>query len=293
MSLLRLCHPSRLSRLARLSVVVGGVVVVVAGGAGSSACVPGAPLPIVESISDPQARARLAATGARRERMDAIVKAALPGLQGVVVNATMDVAAVAPAQFSVSVRSFFEVPQQVLVADGSTVTIYDATSGSPRFYQGPANALSLRRVLGLPLSPEDAVALMLGRAPLSAEREGWPLPRVRVIAVDGASQTYTVSIERAGRGALHWTARLKDDALVGLVAFTGDGRPLVSATLTDHTDVDGIAFAQRIAVRLEDASGSDGQEVVLRVVDGHFNGPPLPPEAFTLTPPPGVRVDPL
>jgi outer membrane lipoprotein-sorting protein len=282
-----------LLRPSRLRVVVPAIAWTLVVGALLPACVPAAALPVVESMNDAQARARLAATGARRERMDAIVKAALPGLQGVVVNATMDVAAVAPAQFSVSVRSFFEVPQQVLVADGSTVTIYDATSGSPRFYQGPANALSLRRVLGLPLSPEDAVALMLGRAPLSAEREGWPLPRVHVIAVDGATQTYTVSIERPGRGALHWTARLKDDALVGLVVFTGDGRPLVNATLTDHRDVDGTAFAQRIAVHLEDASGGDGQEVVLRVIDGHFNGPPLPPEAFTLTPPPGVRVDPL
>jgi hypothetical protein len=61
----------------------------------------------------------------------------------------------------------------------------------------------------------------------------------------------------------------------------------VTATVSFH----GIAFAQRIAVRLEDVSGADGQALVLRVVDGHFNGPPLRPEAFTLTPP-GVRVDP-
>jgi hypothetical protein len=222
-------HPPR--RFVNTTIAVGLVVVVaVTLGDGLLGCVPAAPLPEVEALSDAQARARLLAGGARRERMDAVIKAALPGLQGVVVNATMDVAAVAPAQLSVSVRSFFEVPQQVLVADGATVTVYDATSGSPRFFQGPANALSLRRVLGLPLSPDDAVALVLGRAPLAPEREGWPAPRVRVIAVDVRAQTYTVAIERPGRGALHWTSRLADDALVGLSVFTGDGRPLVSAT---------------------------------------------------------------
>lgn len=285
-------HPPR--RFVNTTIAVGLVVVVaVTLGDGLLGCVPAAPLPEVEALSDAQARARLLAGGARRERMDAVIKAALPGLQGVVVNATMDVAAVAPAQLSVSVRSFFEVPQQVLVADGATVTVYDATSGSPRFFQGPANALSLRRVLGLPLSPDDAVALVLGRAPLAPEREGWPAPRVRVIAVDVRAQTYTVAIERPGRGALHWTSRLADDALVGLSVFTGDGRPLVSATLSEHVDVDGIAFAHRIVVHLLDAVGAEGQDVVLRVVDGHFNGPPLPPEAFTLTPPAGVRVDPL
>ena len=48
--------------------------------------------------------------------------------------------------------------------------------------------------------------------------------------------------ERPGRGALHWTSRLADDALVGLSVFTGDGRPLVSATLSEHVDVDGLSL---------------------------------------------------
>jgi hypothetical protein len=84
------------------------------------------------------------------------------------------------------------------------------------------------------------------------------------------------------------TARLADDAIVGVAAFTGDGRPLITAVLDDHGAHNGVPFAKRVTV-----STAQGERVVLSVQDGRYNGDSLPAEAFTLTPPPGVVVDEL
>lgn len=239
---------------------------------------------------------RLRKSADARQQAEGTIKAALPGLQGVALQATVDVAAVAPGQLAVSVRSFFETPMQVLVADGSTVTLYDATRGAARFARGPATPTTLQRVLGVPLLPDDVVALLLGRAPIDA-RADWPAPRITAQNVDAAAGTYTAVIERAGRGALWWTARLVDDALVGAVAFAGDGRRLVEVTATDIRPENGVLLAHTLLLHLvpADAGGAfaEARDVVLTVQELRMNGEQLPAEAFVLEPPPGTTVDPL
>ncbi len=256
----------------------------------SSACThtPDAPAVV---ISDDDALARLTRAGVGRERFEGVVKAAMPGLQGVVVNATLDVAAASPDKLNVAVRSFFEVPQQVLVASGDVVTLYDASTGAAQFLRGRASPQSLQRVLGVPLAPDDVVALVLGRAPVDVVKPGWPKARVHVIGTDAATQTYTVAIERAGRGAIHWTARVADDVVVAAAAFTGDGRRLLTVQAADHQAHAGLSFANTLRVQMAEGSGSDA-EVVLRIVDGGagFNGPALADEVFVLEPPPGMPV---
>lgn len=266
------------------ALVVVAVALVLALGA---ACVT-TPAPLPPAIDDAGARARLVEDAARRQRFEGVVKASLPGIEGAVVNATLDVAAQAPSQLSVAVRSFFEVPQQILVASDGTVTLYDATSGSARFARGPATDQSLKNVLGLPLGPDDAIALLLGRAPLEPARPGWPAPRMRVVDVD--AETFTVAIERAGRGAVNWQVRRSDGVVAAAGFFTGDGRRVLEAKVTDRSaGDDGVAFPRRIVVTLLADSGRSG-EVVLTVQDGRFNGPPVPPEAFVLEPPPGISL---
>ena len=259
-------------------------------------CAHTAPLPAAETLTTEGITARLTSSAQQRQRLDGVIKAALPGLQGAVLSAIVDVAAEAPRQLSVSVRSFFEVPTQVLVADNDTVTLYDASSGAPRFSRGPATDKSLQRVLGVPLVPDDVVALILGRAPVAVV-EGAPAARLKVLGIDEQAGTYTVSIERAGRGTLWWTARFSDDALVALVAFAGDGRRLVEARCSDHVVVAGVAFAHAVRLRLvpdsEGGAFAESKEVVLTVQQATFNGPPLPPEAFVLVPPPGTPINPM
>ena len=244
-------------------------------------------LPDVSTLTDEQASARLHKSAERRRTLEGVVKARLPGLEGVVVNATLDVAVRAPADLSVAVRSFFDMPQQVLAAFNGEVVLYDATTGSPRFFKGPASDRTLARVLGLPLGPDDAAALLLGRAPLDA-RVGWPPPRLRLVSVDEDKALYTVQIDRPGRGAVVVTARATDDALVSAELFRGDGRKLVSARFEQLKDHEGTAFAHRIALVVKDS----GQELVLEVQEARFNQP-LDDTAFILVPPEGTPVAPL
>ncbi|MDP2340859.1 MAG: DUF4292 domain-containing protein [Deltaproteobacteria bacterium] len=244
-------------------------------------------LPDVSTLTDEQVSARLHKSAERRRTLEGVIKARLPGLEGVVVNATLDVAVRAPADLSVAVRSFFDMPQQVLAAFNGEVVLYDATTGSPRFFRGPASDRTLTRVLGLPLGPDDAAALLLGRAPLDT-RAGWPPPRLRLVSVDEEHATYTVQIDRPGRGAVVVTARATDDALVSAELFRGDGRKLVSARFEQLKDHDGVVFADRIALIVKDT----GQALVLEVQEARFNQP-LDDVAFILVPPEGSVVLPL
>jgi hypothetical protein len=258
-----------------------------------AACVHVPRFPEVRALGSADVEARLRAAALRRVAVDGVAKAALPGLGGAVVNATVDVAAAAPDRLSVAVRSFFEVPQQILVANGDVVTLYDATTGAPRFFAGPASDRTLARVLGVPLSPDDAVALILGRAPLDT-RDGRPPPRVRLVAVDDDEGTYTARIERAGRGALLVTARVSDDAIVAVEVWRGDGRPLVRATCGDFVVHDGVAFARRIVLSLVDDGLAPGPRgVVLSMTKANWNPAALPDSAFVLDVPPDQPVLPL
>jgi hypothetical protein len=251
-------------------------------------CVHGPAHPEVRALTDADVALRLAQQAERRRAVEGVAKASLPGLGGAVLNATVDLAAQAPARLSVAVRSFFEAPQQIFVADGDTVTLYDATTGTPRFSRGPARADTLARVLGVALAPDDAVALILGRPPV-LPREQLAAPRVRLVDVDDNRGTFRAAIERVGRGRLVVTARASDNALVALEVMHGDGRPLLRATCSDFVDVDGVAFAQRIEIARADGEAG----LVLSMTTATWNPPALPDTAFVLDVPPGMPVEPL
>ena len=137
------------------------VVVAVAAG-----CPRPAPLPSLDGLTDEVAVRRARAGGERRARLVGTIKARLPGLEGVVASADLDVALQPRAMVSVAVRSFFEQPMQMLVTDGELVTVFDATQGQPVFFRGSADAATLARVLPLPLSPRETVAIFLARPPV-------------------------------------------------------------------------------------------------------------------------------
>lgn len=242
----------------------------------------------VSTLTHPLVDARLRQSAARRVSLSGTYTARLPGIEGVVVNATVDVAARAPGDLNIGVRSFFEVPQQVLVAsnvDGqSVITLYDATSGAPVFSRGPASERTLGRVIGVPLLPDDAVSLLLGRPPLDV-REGYPAARVRLLDVDETRGTYRASIERAGRGAVVVDVDAKDDAVVGATLARGDGRRLATVRVVAHVDVDGVRYPRQLLLRVEES----GQEVILEVKDVDFGAVVLD-EAFVLEPPEGTPI---
>ncbi|MBM4281090.1 MAG: hypothetical protein FJ137_10135 [Deltaproteobacteria bacterium] len=279
----------------RLLVLVGLALAGPTGTITVAGCAHAPRFPAVHALNDASVATRLQVAAARRHAVDGVAKAGLPGVGGAVASVTVDVIAAAPDRLMVAVRSFFEAPQQIVVAHGDVVTLYDATAGSPQFLRGPADEGTLRRVLGLPLLPDDAVALLLGRAPVDAVADR-ALPRVRLVAVDDDDGTYTARVERDAadrRGAWVVTARVTDDALVGVVVEGRDGRALVRARCSDFVEVGGAAFARRLELTLVDAPAGGPGVVVLSLPQATWNPASLPEGAFVLEPPPDVVVHPL
>lgn len=253
-------------------------------------------LPELDSLTDAQATARVMRAAARRERMTGVVKAKLPGLQGVVMSATLDVAVEPRAKLSVAVRSFFEQPQQMLVTDGTVVTVYDATSGEPVFFQGPVSPKAVAKIFAVPLMPDDVVALFLARpfagASTDVNHDGdGNVVRGRLVSVDHTKATYDLWLESPGHAPAQVTARVHDDAIVRWQHFTRDGRPLLDVTYADLRTVGDAVVPFAWTFTLVDRTPHEA--LLFTATDVTFNGERLPPEAFRLDPPPGVSVRPL
>lgn len=242
-----------------------------------------APLPNLDGLTDEVAVRRARAGGERRARLVGTIKARLPGLEGVVASADLDVALQPSAMVSVAVRSFFEQPMQMLVTDGEQVTVFDATQGQPMFFRGSADATTLARVLPLPLSPREAVAIFLARPPVDGA--------ARLLGVDREAGTYDLWLEPPDIGPCRLTVRAADDAVVRWQAFKRDGRPLLDVGYRDLRPADGTTVPFAWHVRRLDVT----PELTLdfTATDVTWNGPPLPPDAFRLEPPPGTELKPL
>ena len=248
-----------------------------------AACPRGAGLPDLDSLTDEVATKRARAAGARRQRLVGTMKARLPGLQGVVASADLDVALQPPAKLSVAVRSFFEQPMQMFVTDGALVTLFDATQGTPLFFRGSADSATLSRVLPLPLSPREAVAIFLARPPQDGS--------ARLVGVDEEAGTFELWFESPELGPSQLTIRATDDALLRWRALLRDGRALLDVRYGDLRHSDGTTVPFAWSVRRLDVSPEQALEFT--ATDITWNGPPLPDEAFRLEPPPGTELRPL
>lgn len=249
----------------------------------TSACPRGAGLPDLDSLTDEVAAKRARASGARRARLVGTLKARLPGLEGVVASADLDVALQPTGMMSVAVRSFFEQPMQMFVTDGEVVTIFDATQGQPVFLRGRADSASLARVLPLPLSPREAVAIFLARPPAEGPS--------RLVGVDEREGTYELWIESPDHGPCQLTVRATDDALLRWQAFRRDGRPLLDVRYGDLRASNGTVVPFSWHLRRLDVEPE--QALNFSATDITWNGPPLPDDAFRLEPPPGTELRPL
>ena len=248
-----------------------------------AACPRGAPLPDLDSLTDDVAAKRARASGERRLRLVGTLKARLPGLEGVVASADLDVALQPYAMLSVAVRSFFEQPMQMFVTDGVQVTIFDATQGAPVFLRGSADAASLARVLPLPLSPREAVAIFLARPPATGP--------ARLLSVDEHAGTFELWIEPPDMGPCQLTVRAVDDAILRWRAFRRDGRALLDVTYGDLRPAGGTTVPFAWNVRRRDVEPE--QALNFSATDVTWNGPALPDEAFRLDPPAGTELRPL
>jgi outer membrane lipoprotein-sorting protein len=191
-------------------------------------------------------------------------------------SATVLLAAERPGRLRFDVLSPFGSPLASLATDGKSVGYFDRGAG--RFVRGPARACTLAWTVRLPLSPDDAVEVLLGSVPLMPaassdvswdERAGLEVLRVR--APDGAVEEI-----RLGGPAGAWTVRaaqLRDRA----------GRPRWRVEHDEWRVLGGFPMPRRTRV-------SDGEnDVRLRYRDEEVNVP-LPPGIFGTGAPPGVPV---
>jgi outer membrane lipoprotein-sorting protein len=235
----------------------------------------------LSTLTDDVAVARVHKAASHRQRMAGTVHAKLPGVQGVVMSADLDVALEPPAMLSVAVRSFFEQPQQVLVTDGKTVSLYDATSGQPHFKHGPADGKSIEKLLGVPLLPDEVVAVFLAHPDDDAKGH--------LARVDEKAGTYTVTLQADGKAQADVTVRASDDAVVAWRQYRGDGSALVDVSYGELKPVGDAVMPFQWTLTLVD----NKQAIELKATDVTFNGPRLPPDAFQLTPPGNVPWEPL
>jgi hypothetical protein len=248
-----------------------------------SACPHPVGFPDLKSLTDDTATARVMNAAQRRERMQGLIKARLPGLQGVVASADLDVAAQPAAKLSIAVRSFFEQPMQMLVTDGATVTIFDATKGTPTFLRGKADARTIEKIITIPLMPNEVVEVLLARPPDGA--------RGRLLGVDEKEGTYELAFESPGHAPFQVMARAKDDAILRWRLFYDDGRPRITVEYGDFRALGDAVVPFAWSIQRLDTEAKE--QVHFSAVDVTFNGPALPDDAFRLEPPEGIPIIPL
>jgi hypothetical protein len=99
-----------------------------------------------------------------------------------------------PASLMIQANDFFNRPQSVLACDGERFGLWAAQEGA--YYVGPATPANLARFLRVPLSPQEVVAMLLGRAPRVTPGTPW---RFLVDRDERAYQLTTLSPESIGQ----------------------------------------------------------------------------------------------
>ena len=167
-----------------------------------------------------------------------------------------------PARLRVEVHGFLNQLVAVLVSDGRHFALY--RPGAPGLEQGPVHASLLEEVTGLPLRPEEAVAVLLGAPSLGAARPG----RAEVLS-DG-----TLRVELAGDGA----RRVTFDQASNLRRLeVRQGERVLHVRYDDYRSVGGVPFAHDIALEFSEPEAR--AEVSFQEVELN---PELPPGTFVL-----------
>ncbi|MBW2540789.1 MAG: DUF4292 domain-containing protein [Deltaproteobacteria bacterium] len=179
-----------------------------------------------------------------------------------------------PSRLRVEVLGFLNQSLAVIATDGEAFEVYRADSQS--YESGEVDEQLLWREAGIDLSPDEAVAVLLGSpvsdaqlAPANAARDvdGW----IRIDLADArGTVVQRVTFDPAGQ-------------LRGLEVFDASGGVAWAARFDAYRDVGGSAFAHSIEVDVR--SGMTHAEISFRDVELN---PDLPAEMFRLSPPGGA-----
>jgi hypothetical protein len=180
--------------------------------------------------------------------------------------------AVEPGRLQLQAMDFFGRPQSQLVSDGQRFGLYLAAEGL--YFLGPASPANLARFVRVPLSPEELVSLLLGRAPrLAAE---WRLE------VDREAGAYRLSGSAGPRSQTVWVDPVTFRALRTEVA----GDTPYRARFEDLKVAGPVAFPRTIVL---ESPQQEGVRIDLQYQQLTVNGQP-DPSLFAPEPPEGVRI---
>jgi hypothetical protein len=243
------------------------------------ACVhtkPVLPPPTVE-----RARLQLMNESARRQRVEGLLTARMPGLQGAVLRADIDVVAMVDGFLFLSVQGFFGAPTHVITTDGRTATIYDGTGPTPVFRRGELSRASLRSLLPVDASPRDAVRVLLAIPPIHADS------RVTVLGRD--ERSWSARVENRDGSAAELELDVGSGRMRRWQAFQADGQAAFVATYSwDGNEPKSFSL---VAADRGQAESERTLEFSWKQVT--YNGRLAPPETFELVVPPGATVKPL
>jgi hypothetical protein len=173
-----------------------------------------------------------------------------------------------PSRLRVEILGFLNQSQAVLVTDGDHFEVYRTHDQS--YESGAVDDRLLWNEVGILLSPEEAVAVLLGAPtiapdlyPAGAVRDGDGYIRIDLADADGVLRQ-RVSFDPAG-------------PLRRFELLDSRGDAVWTAQFSEYRDVDGISFAH--VVSLDVAAGMTHAEIAFR--DLELN-PALSPELFRL-----------
>ena len=195
-----------------------------------------------------------------------------------------------PARIRYDVMTQFG-PVAILTSDGRQFAYSDLRES--HYLTGETCPRNIARLLGVPMSVDQTVLLLLGGTPvlqdarstLEWHRDGFY--RIALRAADGQQQRVDLGLHEAdgGKPAAQQRLRLLRSELLG-----ADGQPIWRATYDDYQAVEpeggGPAVDMPFEVRIEQPRSE--ADVVIRF-KGIVLNPQIPPQAFTQGPRPGMK----
>jgi hypothetical protein len=217
----------------------------------------------------------LAAAEARVSSVDAEGRLSFEAPEGKASLGALLVAA-QPGCLQLQAMDFFGRPQSLLVSDGQRFGLYLAQEGV--YYLGPASPANLARFVRVPLSPEDLVSLLLGRAPRLPATAAWRLE------VDPDAGAYRLSASEGGRRQTLWV----DPTTFRPLRTELEGDTHYRARFDDLEPTGRGAFPRTVVLESPEGQGAPVR-IELKYQELAVNQGP-DPSLFAPEPPEGVQV---
>lgn len=219
---------------------------------------------------------RLAKSYEQRRQMTGLFKATQRGVKRFLGSVEMDIAAKAPNFLYVSLRSFFNQPARVFSSDGTTNYLLEMSDPvNPVYRTCPVSSTELEKFIFLPLSPKEAVEVLLGGVRVKESQ-------IKDLVVDENRDRYTLSFQNEAGLRVEILAKLSDDVILER-SFSDKQGQLVYHVKYDNFDVvDGVQIAKNLYFDVH-VRGKVHQ-VRLEAKELNLNGEDLDDTAFRIAP---------